>query len=479
MNLDAAKKLIFSYIEGHANFMAKAETAERYYRVQNDIMFRKPKKPTGTEEQAETENPLRNADNHIPHSFYELLVDQKAAYMFTTPPLFDVKNDETNQVIANALGDAWAKKAKVLCVNASNAGVSWLHYWMDPADGFQYGVVPSMQVIPVWSKKLDQKLMAVLRVYKDIDDTDGSTYDVYEYWTDAECQAFRKRTADTIQDGLMDYPCFTDFYDAGLSESDSIMHHDFGCVPFIPFFNNSIASRDLDRVKALIDAYDKTYSGFMNDLEDIQEVIFVLTNYGGAGESGELNKFLKDLKYYKAICTDSDGAGDKSGVSTLTIDIPVEARDKMLEITRKSIFDMGQGIDPQQQGLDATSGEAMKFLYALLELKVGLMETEFRLGFNELVRAICKAANRECGTIIQTWMRTSIRNDAELVAMCAQSDGIVSQKTILKNHPFVENVEDEEKQLQKEQKDRQVQEDVYHDAMNQNGGNGEGGEGNV
>ncbi|WP_234984851.1 phage portal protein [Megasphaera cerevisiae] len=475
--MDAAKKLITQYIEGHAEFISSAEIAERYYRVRNDILFRKPKTKPGSET-SEVVNPLRNADNRIPHSFYELLVDQKAAYMFTTPPLFDVKNDEMNQVIANALGDGWAKKAKLLCVNASNARIAWLHYWMDPESGFQYGVVPSMQIIPVWSKKLDQKLLAVLRVYKDIDADTGDTYDVYEYWTDTECQAFRKRAADEITTGLMDYPCFTDFYEAGLSDSNNVMHHDFGAVPFIPFFNNSIPSSDLDRVKALVDAYDKTYSGFMDDLEDIQEVIFVLTNYGGAGESGELNKFLKDLKYYKAICTDSDGAGDKSGVSTLTIDIPVEARDKMLEITRKAIFDMGQGIDPQQQGLDATSGEAMKFLYALLELKAGLMETEFRLGFNQLIRAICKVNKRDCGTIIQTWTRTSIRNDAELVAMCAQSDGIVSRKTILKHHPFVENAEDEEKQLQKEQKDKEAQLDSYDGDLHDPTGN-KGGEGNV
>lgn len=479
MNLDAAKKLITRYIEGHADFIIKAGIAGRYYQVQNDIVFRKPKKKPGSDA-TEVENPLRNADNRIPHSFYELLVDQKAAYMFTTPPLFDVKDDATNQVIANVLGDGWAKKAKLLCVNASNARIAWLHYWMDPESGFQYGVVPSMQIIPVWSTKLDQQLLAVLRVYKDIDPEDGEMYDVYEYWTDTECQAFRKRAADEIVTGLMDYPCFTDFYEAGETDSANTMVHDLGAVPFIPFFNNSIPSSDLDRVKDLIDAYDKTYSGFMNDLEDIQEIIFVLTNYGGASEDGELNKFLKDLKYYKTICTDSVGSGDTSGVSTLTIDIPVEARDKMLEITRKAIFDMGQGIDPQQQGLDATSGEAMKFLYALLELKAGLMETEFRLGFNELIRAICKANNQDCGTIIQTWTRTSIRNDAELVAMCAQSEGIVSKKTILKHHPFVENAEDEEKQLQKEQKERDAQLDAYDDDTHQHEPAGsEGGEGNV
>ena len=95
----------------------------------------------------------------------------------------------------------------------------------------------------------------------------------------------------------------------------------------------------------------------------------------------------------------------------------------------------------------------MKFLYSLLELKAGITETEFRLGFNTLIRAICKYHGKEVGTITQTWTRTSIRNDAELVDMCSKSMGVVSRKTILKNHPFVDNVEDEEKELEAEKQD--------------------------
>ena len=298
--------------------------------------------------------------------------------------------------------------------------------------------------MPVWSRKLDKKLLAVLRVYKDFDEN-GDEWDIYEYWTDTACEAFRKRGADSF-DGLTYCPMFTDFYTAGLTDADNRMIHNFGRVPFIPFFNNNIATRDLDAVKGLIDTYDKTFSGFVDDLEDIQEVILVLTNYGGQ----DMKQFLSDLKYYKSIQVDSAGDGDKSGVSTLNIDIPVEARDKLLELTRKAIFDTGQGIDPQQQGLDSTSGEAMKFLYALLEIKAGLMETEFKVGLAELVRAICRAHGQEPGQIIQTWTRTSIRNDAELASMCSDSVGIISKKTILKNHPFVEDAEKELDQIEKE-----------------------------
>ena len=35
--------------------------------------------------------------------------------------------------------------------------------------------------------------------------------------------------------------------------------------------------------------------------------------------------------------------GASGGLSTLTIDIPVEAREKMLQMTRKSIFEQGKG----------------------------------------------------------------------------------------------------------------------------------------
>lgn len=455
MELEAAKKLIQRYVSGHAHFVARASEGERYYRVQNDILNRPPK---NTEK---TDNPLRQADNRIAFSFYKLLVNQKAGYIFTAPPLFDVGEDSLNKLVADTLGDGFARVCKNLCVNASNAGVAWLHYWADESGQFRYSVVPSYQVIPVWNQKLERELIAVLRVYQEFDDN-GDEWEVYELWNEQYCESYRRRTADDIESGLQPYPMFTDFYASGLSEDANQAPNPYGRIPFIPFFNNNTSSRDLDEVKALIDSYDKTFSGFVDDLEDIQEVILVLTNYGGQ----DLQEFLKDLKYYKAIQTDSTGDGDRSGVSTLTIDIPVEARDKLLEITRAAIFSMGQGIDPQQQGLDKTSGEAMKFLYALLEIKAGLMETEFRIGFGDLVRAICRSKGREVSTVFQTWTRTGIRNDAELADMCSKSVGIISNKTILKNHPFVDNVEEEEKQIEQEKEEQQEQADPYDGQLN-------------
>lgn len=437
MELDAAKQLIIKYEGLHAGFVYKADVAARYYLGDNDIMHRKSKDPCDGSD--ECTNPLRNADNRVAFNFYPLLVDQKASYLFTAPPLFDVKDDSLNQLVADVLGDDYAKKAKDLCVEASNSGCGWVHYWKNELGIFEWGVIPSVQIYPVFSNLLNKKLVAVLRMYRDVDD-DGKEWEVFELWNDRQCAVYQRHgDIFTTRDMFMSV-------DFGGGAPTNIFVHDLGAVPFIPFPNNNTNTSDLWKIKALVDAYDKTYSGFVDDLEDIQEVIFVLTNYGGT----DLKQFLNDMKYYKTISVESAGADDRSGVSTLSIDIPVEARDKLLDITRKSIFFMGQGVDPEQQGIDHTSGEAMKFLYSTLELKAGLMETEFRSGFGELVRAICRAAGKEVKQIVQTWTRTSIRNDSELVDMCQKSVGVVSTKTILKNHPFVENAEDEEEELANE-----------------------------
>ena len=117
---------------------------------------------------------------------------------------------------------------------------------------------------------------------------------------------------------------------------------------------------------------------------------------------------------------------------------------------------MGLGVDPQQQAFDNTSGEAMKFLYSLLELKSGLLETEFRLGFGELIRAICKYYNKQVKNIIQTWTRNAIRSDFEFVDICSKSKGVISNQTIIKNHPLVDDPEQEEKQIAKERSEQDI-----------------------
>ena len=264
-------------------------------------------------------------------------------------------------------------------------------------------------------------------------------------------------------DNLSSYFMF--IVDVRNSEMSDHYEHGIGEVPFFAFSNNNIGTNDLKNIKPLIDVYCKVFSGFVNDLEDIQEVIFVLTNYGGEN----LGEFLDDLKYYKAIKVENEGDGDTSGVSTLTIEIPVEAREKLLETTRKCIFEQGQGIDPDPQNFGNSSGVALGFLYSLLELKSGLQETEFRPSVGRFIRCVCRLLNLKIkdDTIIQTWKRTSVRNNQELATIAQISKGIISDETIIRNHPWVENLEEEKGRMEE-----QDNFENYSDAFKKKDGDG-------
>lgn len=460
MELDVMKKLIKKHMTGHSNYELQCKTAERYYKNETDILFSEKKKD-------DEGNPVRNADNRIPRNFHGLIVNQKAAYAFTAPPLFDIGNTSSNKRITECLGDEYEKNCMELCINAANSIVAWVHYW-ESENGFEWAVVDSVQIIPIWDRSLKRKLIGVLRVYSEIDEDNGDNYTIYEYWNAEMCQAFRKKMGETL-DAELEY-CNM-FEDPESGELISEYYHDFEEVPFIPFYNNNIKTNDLKNIKPLIDVYDKVYSGFINDLDDIQELIFILSGYGGT----DLDGFLQDLKKYKVIKLDENDDG-KTGVDTISIEIPIEARNSVLEATRKAIFEQGQGFDPQPETFGNQSGEALKFMYSLLEMKTGLMETEFQLGFARLVRAICKYLNINCETIIQTWTRTRIKNDTEQAQICKDSVGIISQKTLLKNHPFVEDADAEIKQLEKEAKEQQNKEDIYNNPVIDKTKKSEGGE---
>lgn len=433
MKLEKIKKII-------ANDKTKVEkilSEKKYYKVENDIL------DTGVRPKDAGNDPLRNADNRIAHNFHQLLVDEKASYMFTYPVIFDVENDkDINSKVNKTLGDDFNRKSKNLCIEASNVGCSWLHYWINNSSEmkkeFKYELVNTEEIIPIYDNGLERALNSLIRYYAVSEDVEGQIdnqkFYYIEYWTKDTMERWK----------------FKDSYtgDEVVEEHESI-EHPFGSVPFIEFANNSLKRSDLSKYKALIDLYDKVKSGFANDLEDIQQIIYILENYGGEN----LGEFLGDLKRYKAVKTENDGSGGGGGVKTLQIEIPVEARKVILEMLKKQIYESGQGLQQDVESVGNASGVALKFFYRKLELKSGLLETEFKSSYNKLVKAILKFLSiDENKNISQTWTRNMISNDLENAQIAQVSKGIIPDELIWRNHPWVDNPEEVEKMFEKQNK---------------------------
>lgn len=315
---------------------------------------------------------------------------------------------------------------------------------------FQYATIETEQCKPIFDGKLKKKLIGFYRYYEISEEDERynvKSYVIFEFWDNKHCEKYKFK-GNLSGTGLTYMP-----------EAYEEFEHELGEVPFIEFKNNRNMISDLKKYKDLIDIYDKVMSGYANDLEDIQQLIYILENYGGE----DLKEFLGDLKRYKAIKTESTASGTKGGVSTLQIEIPVEARNSILDILKKQIYESGQALQQDNENFGNASGVALKFFYRKLELKAGLTQVEFEKGFNQLIRAIMRFLNIsdwKTKLIIQTWTRNMISNDLENAQIAVESKDVVSDETIIKNHPWVEDPEEEIKRVktQKEEAQKRQQE---------------------
>lgn len=446
MEVKTMKKLLTNTDSRRIKFNNQFNRSVRYYFNENDITNRNNGEskvnPKGSDD------PLRQADNRVSNNFHQLMVDQEAGYLATIPPSVDVEDDGLNDQIKTTLGDNFGLRLNQLVVDAANAGVAWVHYWVDEDGQFRYGIVSPDQITPIYSSDLDRKLLALRRTYSQLDSETGKYYKIHEYWTDTDCTFFRSEKPD--YGDLEELPGRFNVYDATTNAdvgAGNVMPHGFGRIPFIAFPKNKYQRPELYKYKGLVDVYDDVYNGFVNDVDDVQQVILVLTNYGGT----DLAEFKKALKVDKAVKFESMGAGDKSGLDKLTIDIPVEARKTLLESTKADIFVHGQGIDPTKFETTNASGTAIKMLYSHLELKAGNTQAYFTDALNELIRAMMKwlgAKDADGRKIEQTWTRASIHNNLEEAQTLSQVAQYSSDDAIAKANPIVDD-------WQQELKDRQ------------------------
>jgi SPP1 family phage portal protein len=233
-----------------------------------------------------------------------------------------------------------------------------------------------------------------------------------------------------------------------LSEG-SMKGYGWGRVPFIKFRNNEDEKGDLTYYKQLIDSFDNRVSDNQNNFDEIQELIFILKGYEGQS----LSEFTRNMKQYKAISVD----GEHSGVETIQAEIPMTSIDSHLDRLRENIFTFGFGVDVSSDKFgNSPSGIALKFLYSLLDMKSNTLERKFRQGIQELLWFLCEylkmsgKGEYDYKEVDFTFKRSMMVNELEQSQIAQQSKGIISDKTILANHPWVTDLQQEEERIQAE-----------------------------
>lgn len=172
-------------------------------------------------------------------------------------------------------------------------------------------------------------------------------------------------------------------------EGDESTYFDgFGFIPFFGLQNNRKQHSDLKPIKALIDDYDLMSCGLSNNIQDANEVLYVVKGF-----DGEMDEMMLNMKAKKHIGLPEDG-----DVEIRTIDIPYQARQAKLDLDEKNIYRFGMGYNSSQLGDGNITNVVIKNRYALLDLKCNKMEIHLKNFFHKLLKVVLKEINEQNGT---------------------------------------------------------------------------------
>lgn len=422
---------------------------ERYYQVDNDIKDRRITKKVNGQRVEES----WRANNKLAHATYKNQVDEKIAYLLSKPVTYRTSEDAGSSYadkIKDILGKHFQYQLTQLGYEASNKGIGWLQVYVDTEGNLKTMVIPAEQCIPYWKDKTHTELDTMIRVY----DTT-----VWEYSTEKTVTNVEVWTEDSVAFYRLEGKLLIYDYDRSMDAGGPVSHYrngdvwqSWGMVPFIPFKNNQIEMPDIKFVKSLIDGYDQGRSEAANYVEEVKNLIFVLKGYGGA----DLNEFMRDINEDRAIKIDDPEEG---GVDTITPQMDITALREHYEQLKRDIVEAGQSVNKDLDKFGAApSGVALRFMYSGLDLKCNLMETEFKMGFEQLLYFVdmylqlTGQGDFEKTEVELVFNRDMAVNESEQIQNCTNSKGAISDKTIIAHHPYVSDVEEELKLLEEQKK---------------------------
>lgn len=422
---------------------------DRYYRGENDIINRTITRRT---EEGEITD-YSKANNKLSHAFAKNLVDEKVAYLLTKDYSLDGDNEVYVEKVKETLGKYFQYKLTHLGTEASNKGIAWLHPYINQEGKFETMLIPSEQCVPLWRDNTHTELDAMIRFYlvTVFEGKEKKQVTKVEYHTPAEVKFY------ILQDDTL-------IPDVEQNEGGPIPHYRYGeegrswgIVPFIAFKNNRLELPDIKFIKTLIDDYDRSRSDVANFIDEVKNLIYVLKGYGGE----DLGEFMRDLNFYRAIKIDDPEHG---GVDTLTPDMDITTIKEHFEQLKRDINEFGGGVNKDLDKFGSSpSGIALKFLYSGLDLKCNHLEVEFKQAFEQLLYFIniylseTGQGNYQNEKLDIIFNRDITINESEAINNIINSQDILSLETLIGQHPWVNDVEQELERVQAEKLEKQKQ----------------------
>lgn len=409
---------------------------ERYYAGQHDILSRKR---TVIGANGELEEVTNLPNNRIVDNQYKKMVDQKNNYLLGQPLSVQSDNEQYSKIVKQIFNKKFLRLMKNIGEDSLNNGIAWLFLYYDEHGEFTFKRFKPYEVIPGWADAEHTVLEYAIRVYEVIA-YEGKTEKVIEkveVYDDTGINYFELNNGNLkpCEPYHQDYFTMTDL--EGVEQG-----YNWSKIPLIPFKYNGKEIPLIKMVKSLQDGLNLIESNFQNQMEeDARNTILVLVNYDGEN----LGEFRKNLATYGAVKVRTvDGAG--GDLKTLQVEVNSENYKSILEIFKKAIIENAMGYDAKDDRMAGNPNQMnIQSMYSDIDLDANGMETEFQASMEELLWFInVHLFNIGMGDFEQEeidiiFNRDILINESEVIDNCSKSSGLLSDETVVANHPWVDD----------------------------------------
>lgn len=367
------------------------------------------------------------SNNRIAHPFLRKLVDQKIGYLLAQPFSTHTDDEALSERMSAFFDKAFLRQLKAIGRDAVVCGAGWLAVHYDEDGQLKTRRLAPETVAPIYDPEDIDRIIGAVRRYEQ----SGTL--IYEMWTAEGVQRF-------VNDG------------GELQRIEERGHFTIGNtsynwerLPLIQFRYNADARPLISLIKPLIDDYDERVSDVANLLADTPNNVKLVK-----GHVEDPEEFVRNLATLNCLFI-----GDGGDVQNLESKVDVATHEAHLNRLRKDIFDAGSGVDTQEAAAGDLSGTAIRYRYSELDLDCKNMGAEFAEALEKLAWFICedmriKGEGEHEAKIDIVWNTDHIINELQTVQILAASKGLISDATIIENHPYVTDVEAEKQRIAEE-----------------------------
>ena len=412
------RELIQKLIKEHSEERTRILKMKNYYNGLNE----------GIDKRIYTD--INKPSNRLYSGYPSYITDNFVGYILGQPVTYKSDNEDLLEKLnLNFLYNDEIDNNTTLAQEQSICGYAYELLYIDEDSKVRFKSVDTEDMIVVYENTLEEKELFAIRYVLD-EDNKGTVY----VYTKSNIEAY------TIENNTL-----------GNLIEEECQENYFIDVPICTYENNRQRIGDFEKVLSLIDAYDFANSDTANDFEYFTNALLVISGVtmDEKDEEGRPLNF-KDNRVLNFV--DNDGKAEY-----LIKNINDTALENYKNRINLDIHKFSNVIDISDKNFgNNLSGIAMKYKLLGMENIASIKESKFRKGLMKRIELLTHFLNLSINSdftyteITPVFTRNIPSNDVETVEMIKQLYGMISDKTLLSQLPFIEDVQAELDAIQKQ-----------------------------